>query len=121
AGVGEGAEHGGGDARRVEHAGTDHRDLGNVGGGLVAVGTDGVGDVADQLLGGSQVRGGDGEGEVGGAVVTDVLEDDVDVDVMLRQRPEDGGGDAGTIRHAQQGDLGDIGLVRDAAHLLPIF
>ena len=49
------------------------------------------------------------------AVGGGVLDDDVDGEVVLGERLEDGGGDARAVRHAAQGDLGDVQVVGDAA------
>ena len=57
----------------------------------------------------------DGEGEVGGAVDGDVLDDHVDVGARFRERAEEAGGDAGLVRHADDGDLGLVFFQADSA------
>ncbi len=61
---------------------------------------------------------GDGEGQIRGSVVADVLQHDIDVDAGIPERTEDGSRHTGSIRDAQQRHLGDVGLVRYGAHLL---
>ena len=51
----------------------------------------------------------------------DVLEHDVDVDPGVTERPEDRRRHARVVRDAKDRHLGDVGLVRDGAHLLAYF
>jgi hypothetical protein len=66
------------------------------------------------LLGLGEVAAIDGEGEVGGAVVADVLDDHVDVDVGVGDRAENLVGDARGIGHAEHGQLGFVAVESDA-------
>src|SRR5258706_10716173 len=53
--------------------------------------------------------------------MSDVLDDDVDRDSRRPERLEDRRGDAWAVAHAEDGDLRDVGFLRDAAHTLPVF
>src|SRR5690606_20552911 len=61
-----------------------------------------------------EVAAANSEGEVGGAVMTDVLDDHVDVDVGVGDRPQDLVGDARLVGHAGDGELGFVAREGDA-------
>src|SRR4051794_38250303 len=108
----KGLEAGGGNARVAAHADADHRDLGDVHGGLDLA--DDLGPV-DDVAGALELGLGHREGDVGvGTVLRDVLHDHVDVDAGLGERHEDRGGDAGLVGHVPQRDLGLVLRIGDA-------
>ena len=55
----------------------------------------------------------DGEGEIGGAVGARVLHNHIDFDIGVRDGAQDRTGDAGLIRHAENGQLGLVPIERD--------
>ena len=111
---GEAAEHLAGDARVRAHADADGGDLADL---VVAddlaradVALDALKD-AQRLVEFAAVHR---EGEIGGAVMADVLDDHVDVDVGVGDRAEDLVGDARTIGDAENGELGFVAVEGDA-------
>ena len=114
---GEGLEEFGGDAGVAFHADADDGEFADFflveGLGKADLGSEGV----DEGLGLRQVGAVDGEGEVGGRFwsVADVLNDHVDVDGGLVKGLEDLGGDAGSVRNAEEGNFGLIFVEGDAS------
>src|SRR5262245_19103128 len=103
---GQGLEGLGGNAGMAAHADANDRDFGNVGRPIQPL-------IADCILGLVEgdpraliVRGWNREGEVGGRPVgRDVLHDHIHVDVVVRKRAEDRGGDAGRVLLPPDRDL----------------
>jgi len=79
------------------------------------------GNPANDLDGLREIRLGAGEGEVGGPAGGDVLNNHVHRYARRAQRLEDGGGYSGPVRDAKHSDLGDVLLMDDSSHPLPIF
>ena len=105
----EGLEHFAGNADVGAHADTDQGYFGS----LVFADDFACADVALHLAAQQvqrflQVVLVHGEGEVGGAVGGDVLDDDVDVDISFCNRPQDLVGDAWAVRDAQDSDFGFV-------------
>ena len=72
----------------------------------------------EQALGARQLGALHREGQVGRAVVADVLDDHVDVEALLGHGREDGLGDARPVGHADDGDLGDLAVEGQGADLV---
>ncbi len=88
------------------HADPDRRDLHHVGGALDLAESDGAALSVEDRAGSVVIGGRYREGHVGRRLVArNGLDDHVDVDVGVGQRPEDRGGDAGTVLQVAQGDL----------------
>ena len=100
--------------------GADDRHLGHgrVGGHLAEAEL--ADDRLEDPLGPGQLERGDGEAHVGRAAVADVLDDHVDVDPGVGQRREDRLGDARPVGHGDQGDLGHVPVVGQAADLVAL-
>src|SRR5258708_4116226 len=88
------------------HAAANHRDLGDIGGGIhPGITYLGLGG-RDGILGARVIGRRYREGQIGGfAVFGDVLHDHVDVDIGVRERPEDRGGDARLVLDLAHGNL----------------
>src|SRR5260370_1893557 len=88
------------------HAGAGHRDFCDIGGAVEpCIADPGLG-AGDGVAGADIIGGRHREGEVGGgAVLRNVLHDHVDVDIGLRQRAEDRGGDAPLVLDLADGNL----------------
>ena len=111
---GEGLEHLRRDTGVGLHARADERDAAD---GVVEVGTAGVDlddDLVDDLHRAGELVAGHGERDVGVAGGRDVLHDHVDVDVLVGERAEQPGGDAGPVGHAEDRDLRLRDVVGDA-------
>src|SRR6266568_2542420 len=110
---GEGAEHLACDSGVGAHADAHHRDLADLVVAANVCGFDVVLDLqveyVERLLVLVAVHG---ERQVGQAVYAGVLDDHVDVDVGVADRPEDRIGDAGSIGHAHDGDLRFVAVER---------
>ena len=120
AGVGEGAEHARGVARRVVQAGADDRHLPDrrVRGQLARAEL--ADDRLEDLLATSQVPARHGERQVGRAAVPDVLDDHVDVHAGLGERFEDRPGDARPVGDIDERHLRDVPVVGEAADLVAL-
>ena len=106
------------------HPDADDRDLGDVGvdDKVVILDLTGRHRVFHRLLGAGDLIDGAGKGHVGdgagmGLVIVlfrDVLNDHVDVHARIRQRPEDGAGDAGPVLDGEERDLCLVARIGDA-------
>ena len=77
-------------------------------------GADLVGELAQDRLGQRGVLGGEREADVGVPLGAGVLDDHVDVDAGVRERPEDARRDARLVGHADDRHLRFPGVVCDA-------
>ena len=97
------------------HADADHRDLGHIVIGQQGRKTDGIARLFQHVHRGRQLRARHGEGDIGLAfTLGDILDDHVDIDIGIGQRPEDAGHHAGLVGHAHQRDLGFTLVGHDA-------
>src|SRR5437899_2308954 len=98
------------------HADADHRHLADIGIGHQRPVTELLLAVLEHLDGPLEIGLRHREGEVGrAAALGDVLDDHVDIDAGIGERPEDRRRHAGPVGHPRQGDLGLVAIVGDAA------
>src|SRR5690606_19948783 len=113
----QGTEHGGCHTHMAAHADTDNADLGDVGIAHHFRGTQRRSDLfAQQLQSTLVITLAHGEAEVSLAVLRDVLNDHIDLDVGISHRSQDASSDAGGVRHAQHRDLGFTTVESDAGY-----
>ena len=101
------------------HAHAHHADLRHLAVRNQTVEADRILAIFEQRHGPVQIGGGHGEGHISFALVLgDVLDDHVDIDVGLSQRPENRGHRAGAVRNARKRHLGLVLVSGDAGDQL---
>ena len=117
----ESAEHAGGITGGILHTGTDDADFTQGGISGTFPGADGAGNGAGDFHSLIQLAAGDGEGKVSDVGDAGILDDGIDADTGLGEGDKYGGGNAGTVRHADDGYLGYVKVMSHAAHLISNF
>src|SRR6218665_343174 len=113
----EHAKHLAGHAHMAAHADPDDADFADVGVANHFVRAQhGEHFFLDQIDGAGVVVAVHGEAEVGFAILAQVLDDHVDIDVGIGHGAQDQVGDAGLVGHAEHGELGFVAVESDAGY-----